>query len=50
MAHAKQSENKTYKHRVSDKEDGSVVTNKVPVPFVCVKLYSEPSRISGSVS
>lgn len=34
---------------ILDEEDWNVVTNDIPVAFVCVELYSESSHISYSV-
>ena len=35
---------------VSNEENGSVIPNEVPVPFLCVHLDCKPTWISHSVS
>lgn len=31
--------------RITNKEDRSVVANKIPIAFLCVELYGKASRI-----
>jgi len=40
----------TYEYWVSDKEDWSVVSNKIPVSFVSIELYGKTTWVTGSVS
>jgi hypothetical protein len=40
----------THQHRIPDEEDGRVVANQIPVALISVKLHSETSWVTGSVS
>ena len=40
----------TYKDWVPDKEDWSVVSDKIPVSFLSVELHGKAPRVTGSVS
>lgn len=39
----------TYKDWVSDEEDWGVITDKIPVSLICVKLDGKSTRISSCI-
>lgn len=40
----------THQHWVPDKEDGSVVSHKIPIPLLCVEFHCKASGVTNCVS